>query len=121
VHSSHTNSVVCSQRAHVGECLLRCIRGWPLAVLERHVDELQKAVVSLISDADGAARSIGRIFFWSFAGVFPGRTEALLASLSVKVQVRAYAAVCRLSVSNYHVAVFVCVAAATGQRQRCAR
>ena len=75
------------QRAHVAECLLRCVRGWPQVTLERHVEELHKAVIALISDADGAARSVGRLLFWSFTAVFPARAESLLGSLSAKVQV----------------------------------
>lgn len=76
------------QRAHVAECLLRCVRGWPLPVLDRHVEELHRAVIALISDADGAARSAGRLLFWSFTAVFPFRAESLLGALSAKVQVR---------------------------------
>ena len=66
---------------------MRCVRGWPQPVLERHIEELHKAVLALISDADGAARSVGRLLFWSFTALFPFRAESLLGALSAKVQV----------------------------------
>lgn len=64
-------------RAKAADCLLQALRTWPAACLDRFVDDLQAAVVSMLSDADASVRQNGRFAFWSFASLYPDRADAI--------------------------------------------
>jgi hypothetical protein len=67
--------------ARGAEYLLVCLRSWAPAVLERHAQDLQTSLSSLICDADPTARQCARIAYWSFIGVFPARASAVTSRI----------------------------------------
>lgn len=68
-------------RAHVAKYLLLACRGWATPTLERHADEVQNAIIMLLSDADADARKAARVTFHSFVAHFPYRRDAICTTL----------------------------------------
>lgn len=68
-------------RQSAAELLMQVLEDWPPAAYERQVQELERAILAAVRDAQGETRAVGRTMYAAYARACPGPASALLLSL----------------------------------------
>ncbi|RYE99733.1 MAG: hypothetical protein EOO41_00630, partial [Methanobacteriota archaeon] len=73
-------------RACAAAYLLLVLQGWESHILERHADDVQAVILTLLRDADRDARAAARLCYTALARHFPARGDSMLSSIDPKTQ-----------------------------------
>jgi hypothetical protein len=67
-------------------CLLVIIETWPLAVIERHFEDLEPALLSALSDASSHVRETAREIYWNLKETLAEFAHRIYTRVSVRTQ-----------------------------------